>query len=95
MVLGCTHYALITEVLSRLWGPQVALLEAGQPVARRTRHVLQAAGLLRPASGAKQQDLAAKPLLCLSTGDPALLDQALQDWHIGEPALRASALLLP
>jgi len=95
VVLGCTHYALITEVLSQLWGPQVALLEAGQPVARRTRQVLQAAGLLRPAIDAAQQDLAATPLLCLSTGDPTMLDQALQDWHIGEPTQRASALLLP
>ena len=95
MVLGCTHYALITEVLSQLWGSQVALLEAGQPVARRTRQVLQAAGLLRPAIDAAQQDLAATPLLCLSTGNPKLLDQALQDWHIGGPTLRASAMLLP
>jgi glutamate racemase len=95
VVLGCTHYALITEVLSQLWGPQVALLEAGQPVARRTRQVLQAAGLLRPAIDAAQQDLAATPLLCLSTGDPTMLDQALQDWRIGGPAQRASALLLP
>jgi len=95
VVLGCTHYALITEVLSQLWGPQVALLEAGQPVARRTRQVLQAAGLLRPAIDAAQRDLAATPLLCLSTGDPTMLDQALQDWRIGGPAQRASALLLP
>jgi glutamate racemase len=95
VVLGCTHYALITEVLSQLWGPQVALLEAGQPVARRTRQVLQAAGLLRPAIGATQQDIAATHLLCLSTGDPILLDQALQDWHVGGSTLRASALLLP
>jgi glutamate racemase len=95
VVLGCTHYALITEVLSQLWGPQVALLEAGQPVARRTRQVLQAAGLLRPAIDAAQQALAATPLLCLSTGDPTMLDQALQDWRIGGPAQRASALLLP
>jgi glutamate racemase len=95
VVLGCTHYALITEVLSQLWGPQVALLEAGQPVAKRTRQVLQAAGLLRPAIGATQQDVAAKPLVCLSTGDPNFLDQALQDWHIGESTQRASALLLP
>ena len=95
VVLGCTHYALITETLSRLWGPQVALLEAGQPVARRTRQVLQAVGLLRPTMGATQQNLAATPLLCLSTGDTTLLDQALQDWHIGGPALHASALHLP
>jgi len=95
VVLGCTHYALITEVLSRLWGPRVGLLEAGQPVARRTRQVLKAAGLLLPAIGATQQDLAAAPLVCLSTGDPALLDQALQDWHIGGPTPSASALLLP
>lgn len=95
VVLGCTHYALITEALSRLWGPQIALLEAGQPVARRTRKVLQAAGLLRPADGATPKNLAAKPLHCLSTGDPFSLDQALRDWHIGEPPLHASALHLP
>lgn len=95
VVLGCTHYALITEGLSQLWGPRVALLEAGKPVARRTRHVLAALALLRPASVATQHDTAMQSLLCMSTGDPSFLDQALRDWLVGEPALRASAVRIP
>jgi len=90
VVLGCTHYALISDTLGRLWGPQVNLLDAGEPVARRTRQVLAAAALLLPEGGRISPEMQ-----CLSTGDPALLDQALQDWRIGGSTLRASALFLP
>ena len=92
VVLGCTHYALISDTLARLWGPKVTLLDAGQPVARRTRQVLQAAELLWPASAASLAEAAHTPLVCLSTGDPTGLERALEDWQMGGPALTASAL---
>ena len=95
VVLGCTHYALISDTLGHLWGPQVQLLEAGQPVARRTRQVLEAANLLQPVCKGAAHAPVAPDTRCLSTGDPALLDQALQDWQVGGPSLRASALVLP
>lgn len=95
VVLGCTHYALISDTLGSLWGPQVSLIEAGQPVARRTRQVLQAADLLQAVGQGTAHMPPSSGTQCLSTGDPALLDQALRDWQVGEPNLRASALFLP
>jgi len=95
VVLGCTHYALITGVLGPIWGPQVKLLEAGPPVARRTRQVLGAADLLRSASKETEQDALSAATLYWSTGDPALLDHALEDFLGAGPKLRARALLLP
>jgi len=95
VVLGCTHYALITAILGPMWGPQVKLLEAGPPVARRTRQVLEAAGLLRPASVETEQNALSATTLYWSTGDPALLDHALDDFLGAGPNPRARALLLP
>jgi glutamate racemase len=95
VVLGCTHYALITAILGPMWGPQVKLLEAGPPVARRTRQVLEAAGLLRPASVETEQNALSATTLYWSTGDPALLDHALDDFLGAGPNPRAYALLLP
>jgi len=40
LVLGCTHYPFAAEVLSRLCGPLVTLVDTGAPVARRTRAIL-------------------------------------------------------
>lgn len=40
LVLGCTHYPFAADVLQRLCGPDVQLVETGIPVARRTREVL-------------------------------------------------------
>lgn len=95
VVLGCTHYALIANTLGHIWGPQVKLLEAGQPVARRTRQVLDEAGLLRSVGKGIQQDLVPATTLCMSTGDPALLERAIQDLLVAGPSLRVSHLLLP
>jgi glutamate racemase len=49
LVLGCTHYPFVEAVLRRSIGNEVALLEGGAPVARQTRRLLEAAGLLAPA----------------------------------------------
>jgi glutamate racemase len=49
LVLGCTHYPFATDILRELLGPQLQLVETGEPVARQTRRLLQARGLLNPA----------------------------------------------
>lgn len=95
VVLGCTHYALITDILSKVWGPGVRLLEAGQPVARRTRQVLEEAGLLQAAQTLSQGEAPCSALVCMSTGDPGLLNHALADWLPQETQRPASALSLP
>ena len=47
LVLGCTHYPLVSDVLQSLVGAGVDLLEAGAPVSLQTRRVLSQADLLR------------------------------------------------
>ena len=46
LVLGCTHYPLVSDVLQGLVGTSVDLLEAGAPVSLQTRRVLSQADLL-------------------------------------------------
>jgi len=46
LVLGCTHYPLVSDILQSLVGTNVALLEAGAPVSLQTRRVLLQADLL-------------------------------------------------
>ena len=41
LVLGCTHYPFAADVLQQAAGPGVRLVDTGEAVARRTRHVLQ------------------------------------------------------
>ncbi len=46
LVLGCTHYIFVAHELRALVGPGVQFIETGEAVARHTRRVLEAAGLL-------------------------------------------------
>ncbi|WP_296870743.1 glutamate racemase [Tibeticola sp.] len=84
VVLGCTHYPLVSDVLSRLLGPGVELIDTGVPVARHTRMQLQARGLLRPLTGEDAKARGAHPtsgtLRLLSTGGPAPLAAAARRW---------------
>lgn len=84
VVLGCTHYPLVRDVLGRLLGPGVELIDTGAPVARHTRTQLQARGLLRPLAAEDAQTREAHPgsgrLRLLSTGDPAPLADAARRW---------------
>jgi glutamate racemase len=53
LVLGCTHYPFVALELAHLVGQDIRLLEGGAPVARHTRKLLQAQGLLStPTDGA-------------------------------------------
>jgi glutamate racemase len=42
IVLGCTHYAFLTEEIARVAGPAVNIVEPSQAVARQLARVLQA-----------------------------------------------------
>jgi glutamate racemase len=72
LVLGCTHYPFASEQLRALLGPQIHLLDAGEPVARQTRRVLQADHMLAE-SGTQ------KITLCATGSTPTLL-AAAQRW---------------
>lgn len=72
LVLGCTHYPFAWEQFAALAGPDVIMVETGEPVARQTRRLLEAAGALR-GSGVGQVRLA-------TSGDPRALQAAAGRW---------------
>ena len=79
LVLGCTHYPFIAADLSQRIGSAVAILEAGVPVAKQTRRVLQAHALLALSSELGQPGMA--PLVQFySTGKPLALQAAVSRW---------------
>ena len=76
LVLGCTHYVFVEKALRLMLGPEVQLVSTGEAVARQTRRLLAAAGLLCPATQV------AKPtnVRLLTTGDLQGLQAAAQRW---------------
>ena len=73
LVLGCTHYALVMPLFAQLAGPQVRLIETGDPVARQCRRLLSEAGLLNAGTATGQVTL-------IGSGDPASLAEAARRW---------------
>lgn len=67
VVLGCTHYPFISEQLRELTGSGVQLIDTGEPVARQTHRLLQAAGKLNTASAIHCADTGSLQLF--TTGD--------------------------
>ena len=83
LVLGCTHYAFVAERIQERAGPTVRLIDPGEAVARHTRDLLSAKGLL--ASG-----VAAEPRLqLLDSGDGSALGAAAQRWLEGSSGATA------
>ncbi|HEX8714503.1 MAG TPA: glutamate racemase [Solirubrobacteraceae bacterium] len=48
VILGCTHYPLISPMLQRMLGPQVTLVSSGAALARQVEHALSTRGLQSP-----------------------------------------------
>ncbi|HEY3828150.1 MAG TPA: glutamate racemase [Solirubrobacteraceae bacterium] len=48
VILGCTHYPLISPMLQRLLGPGVTLVSSGAALARQVEHALSTRGLAVP-----------------------------------------------
>ena len=72
LVLGCTHYPFAAEIFRELLGPDIQLVETGEPVARQTRRLLEAQALLNPGgSGAVRFH---------TSGDPSALQAAASRW---------------
>lgn len=81
VVLGCTHYAFAAHVLHELLGPEVALIDAGQPVAQRTRSLL-AQDYASDAAASASQPLTDWVDLW-TTGEVKTLRAAAQRWLTG------------
>ncbi len=45
VILGCTHYPLISPMLQRMLGPRVTLVTSGAALARQVEHALRTRGL--------------------------------------------------
>ena len=81
LVLGCTHYIFVARELRALVGPEVQFIETGEPVARQTRRLLEAAGLLAlPPSGQHTSPEGPEPVQLLTTGPVAMMQAAAQRW---------------
>lgn len=52
LVLGCTHFPAMRSVFERVAGPDVAVIDSGAAIARRTRHLLAESDLLASAESA-------------------------------------------
>jgi glutamate racemase len=75
LVLGCTHYPFAVDLIRRLGGPQVSVVDTGAAVARRTREVLA----LPPRDPEVHASAALLPVL-LSSGEPQALSEATNRW---------------
>jgi glutamate racemase len=51
LVLGCTHYPLVRDLIAEVVGPGVALVDPGAAIAQRARTLLTEAGALDPGPG--------------------------------------------
>lgn len=72
LVLGCTHYPFAADVFRELLGADIQLVETGQPVARQTRRLLEAQGLLNPSGSGQVQ--------WQTSGSPEALRAAASRW---------------
>lgn len=48
LILGCTHYPLLTEIIGEIMGPEVELINVGQESAWELKRTLQSLDLLAP-----------------------------------------------
>ncbi len=51
LVLGCTHYPFVEQLVRDAAGKDVTLVDTGEPVARQLQRLLSQAGLLSPHTG--------------------------------------------
>ena len=70
LVLGCTHYPFAHDQLARMVGPDVRLIDNGEPVARQTRRQLPSLSISH----------AGGRCALISSGDCNSLQQAAQRW---------------
>lgn len=63
LVLGCTHYPIIRDVIERIVGPDVRVIEPSGAIARRVEHVLSERSARAPGTNRGE-------LRCFTSADP-------------------------
>jgi glutamate racemase len=77
IVLGCTHYPFVADVIREFAGDEIRILDSGNAVARRAREVLMQTGLLN--------GVGSEPTLLVHTSaDPAVV-QPIVERMLGRP----------
>jgi glutamate racemase len=79
LVLGCTHYPFLRPLLAEVAGPDVALIDTGAAVARRTAQVLAERGLLREDGHGMEA--------FWTSGDRALAERVIGCYLWGKPVV--------
>ena len=82
LILGCTHYPLLTGVISYVMGEEVTLVSSAEETAKDVFRVLADAGMLRP------DDLPAPRHEFVTTGDPQEFERLARRF-LGPEVVRA------
>jgi glutamate racemase len=82
IVLGCTHYPFLRSEIESCMGTGVPVIDSGMAIARRTRYVLEAAGLL-------SESQATGTLMLLTSGSVVEVEPVAR-MLLGEPVTVAS-----
>jgi glutamate racemase len=72
LVLGCTHYPFLRDTLRQIVGQEVAIIDTGSAVARRTAHVIADRESPEPGDGTEERRPGGPPrrVSFYTTGDP-------------------------
>ena len=82
IVLGCTHYPFVSDVIRDVAGPGVTLIDSAGPVARELRRRLQANGLLASESRVGTETF-------WTTGSPEQVAEVIEQLWSQKVAVRA------
>lgn len=75
LVLGCTHYPILKDVIARMLGPSVRVIDSAEQCADDVARRLRTAGMLKPEPAPAVEGEAAAPerdgdMRCFVTDDP-------------------------
>ena len=77
LVLGCTHYPFVKQVIQKILGAGTVLLDGGEGTARQTRRCLEQAGLLRSGEGSVQIENSSHDAALLQLAAHLLTEESL------------------
>jgi glutamate racemase len=83
LVLGCTHYPFLRALIREIAGPNVAVIDSSEAVARQLRHRLDAHRLLADTGREGQERF-------WSSGDPAIAGPIME--QLWRPGMKVSLL---